>query len=102
VVSTPQVIDTLICTTRLDSVVFDRLSLSLFNFHFFYRYHDPCTHVFKMCRILELYVMAKRYNQAVEMCLDHKVPPSPSLPQYSRDAEYDLITIRVSMLFSSP
>ena len=43
--------------------------------------------------------MAKRYNQAVAMCLDHKVPPSPSLPQYSRDAKCYLITTCISMPF---
>ena len=44
--------------------------------------------------------MAKRYNQAVEMCLDHKVPLSTSLSQYSRDTEYDLKTMFLFMYFS--
>ena len=42
--------------------------------------HHPSL-LLSIIHILELYVMAKRYNQAVEMCLDHKVPlPCPALP----------------------
>ena len=88
--------DTPLCTTQLDTIGLNRLSLSLFDLHFSYRHHDPCTHALKMCHILELYVMAKRYNQAVKMCLDHKVTQSPSLPQYIRDAECVLTTVRIS------
>lgn len=93
------VTDSLFCTTQLDTVGLNRLSLSLFNLYFFYRHHDPCTHALTLCHILELYVMAKRFNQAVEMCLDHKVSQSPSLPQYIIDAEYVLTTVCISTPF---